>query len=48
VLQIQWLGYFGNIVGRALGAKDVHEPEGELFVFEAFLLLDFVCRHIGL
>jgi hypothetical protein len=48
VLEMQQLGYFGNGVGRALGAEDVPEPEGELVVFEAFLPLDFVCRHIGL
>jgi hypothetical protein len=36
VLEMQHLGYFGNEVGRAPGAKDVPEPEGELVVFEAF------------
>jgi hypothetical protein len=36
MLEMQWLGYFGNGVGRALGAKEVPEPEGELIVFEAF------------
>jgi hypothetical protein len=30
------LGYFGNGVGRAPGAEEVPEPEGELVVFEAF------------
>ena len=30
------LGYFGNGAGRAPGAEDVPEPEGELVVFEAF------------
>jgi hypothetical protein len=33
---MQHLGYFGNGVGRAPGAEDVLEPEGELVVFEAF------------
>jgi hypothetical protein len=36
VLEMQCLGYFGNRVGRAPGAKDVPESEGELVVFEAF------------
>jgi hypothetical protein len=36
VLEMQRLGYFGNEVGRAPGAEDVPEPEGELVVFEAF------------
>jgi hypothetical protein len=44
---MQRLGYFGSGVGRALGVEDVPEPEGELVVFEAFLLLIFVCQHIG-
>jgi hypothetical protein len=48
VLEMQRLCYFGNGVGRAPGAKDVRELEGELVVFEAFLLLVFACRHIGL
>jgi hypothetical protein len=30
------LGYFSNGVGRAPGAEEVPEPEGELIVFEAF------------
>jgi hypothetical protein len=30
------LGYFGNDIGRVLGAEEVPEPEGELVVFEAF------------
>ena len=30
------LGYFGDDVGRAPGAKEVLEPEEELLVFEAF------------
>jgi hypothetical protein len=33
---MQCLGYFENGVGRASGAQDVSEPEGELVVFEAF------------
>jgi hypothetical protein len=33
---MQRLGYFGNGVGQAPGAEDVHEPEDELVVFEAF------------
>jgi hypothetical protein len=36
VLEMQRLGYFGNGVGRALGAEEVPEPEGDLIVFEAF------------
>jgi hypothetical protein len=36
VLEMQWLGYFGNGVGRAPGVEDVPEPEGELVVFGAF------------
>jgi hypothetical protein len=36
VLEMQRLGYFGNGVGRAPGAEEVPEPEGELIVFEAF------------
>jgi hypothetical protein len=36
VHEMQCLGYFGNGVGRALGAEDVPEPEGDLVVFEAF------------
>jgi hypothetical protein len=38
VLEMQWLGYFGNGVGRALGAEEVPEPESELVVFRPFLL----------
>jgi hypothetical protein len=33
VHEMQRLGYFENGVGRAPGAKDVPEPEGELVVF---------------
>jgi hypothetical protein len=40
VLEMQWLGYFGNGVGRALGTEEVLEPEGELVVFEAFFAAD--------
>jgi hypothetical protein len=36
VLEMQRFGYFGNSVGRALGAEEVPEPEGELIVFETF------------
>jgi hypothetical protein len=43
---MQRLGYFGNGVGRAPGAEDLPELEGELVVFEVFLLLVFVYRHI--
>jgi hypothetical protein len=35
---MQWLGYFGNGVGRVLGAEEIPEPEGELVVFEAFFI----------
>jgi hypothetical protein len=48
VLEMQRIRYFGNGVGRALGAKDVPEPEGELVVFEAFSLLVFACRCVSL
>jgi hypothetical protein len=34
--EMQRSGYFGNGVGRASGAEDVPEPDGELVVFEAF------------
>jgi hypothetical protein len=46
VPKMQRLGYFGNSVGRAPGAEEVPEPEGELIVFEAFLLPVFASRHI--
>jgi hypothetical protein len=46
VVEMQRLGYFGNGVGQAPRAKDVPKPEGELVMFEAFLLLVFVCWHI--
>jgi hypothetical protein len=36
MLEMQRLGYFGNSVGRAPGAEEIPEPEGELIVFEAF------------
>ena len=32
MLEMQRLGYFGSGVGRAPGAKDFPEPEGELVV----------------
>jgi hypothetical protein len=38
VLEMQRLGYFGGSVGRAPGAEEVLEPEGELVVFEAFFV----------
>jgi hypothetical protein len=38
VLEMQRLGYFGNGVGRAPGAEEVPEPEGELIVFEVFFV----------
>jgi hypothetical protein len=47
MLEMQRLGYFGSRVGWALGAEDFPELEGELVVFEAFLLLVFICQHIG-
>jgi hypothetical protein len=46
VLEMQRLGYFGDSVGRALGAEEVPEPEGELVVFEAFLSPVFASRQI--
>jgi hypothetical protein len=46
VLELQRLDYFGNGVRRAPGAEEVPEPEGELVVFEAFLLPVFASRHI--
>jgi hypothetical protein len=46
VQEMQWLGYFGNGVGQALGAEEVLGPEGELVVFEVFLLPVFASRHI--
>jgi hypothetical protein len=45
---MQRLGYFGNGVGRTLGAEEVSEPEVELVVFEAFSLLVFACQRISL
>jgi hypothetical protein len=39
MLEMQWLGYFGNGVGRVPGAEVVPEPEGELVVFEAFFVV---------
>jgi hypothetical protein len=47
VQEIQHLCYFGNGVGHAPGAEEVPEPEGELVVFEAFSLPDFVCPRTG-
>jgi hypothetical protein len=38
VLEMQRLGYFGDGVGRVLGAAEIPEPEGELVVFEAFFI----------
>jgi hypothetical protein len=36
VQDMQQLGYFGDGVARVPGTEEVHEPEGELVVFEAF------------
>jgi hypothetical protein len=36
VQDMQQLGYFGNGVGRVLGAEEIPEPEGEIVVFKAF------------
>jgi hypothetical protein len=36
VYKMQRLGYFGDGVGRTLGAKELLESKGELVVFEAF------------
>jgi hypothetical protein len=38
VQEMQQLGYFGDGVGRVLGAEEIPEPEGELVVFEAFFI----------
>jgi hypothetical protein len=38
VEEMQQLGYFGDGVGRVLGAEEIPEPEGELVVFEAFFI----------
>jgi hypothetical protein len=38
VQDMQQLGYFGNGVGRVLGAEEIPEPEGEIVVFEAFFI----------
>jgi hypothetical protein len=38
VQDMQRLGYFGNRVGRVPGVEEIPEPEGEIVVFEAFLL----------
>jgi hypothetical protein len=38
VQEMQQLGYFGDGVGRVPGAEEILEPEGELFVFEAFFI----------
>jgi hypothetical protein len=38
ILEMQWLGYVGDGVGRAPCAEEVPEPEGELVVFEAFFV----------
>jgi hypothetical protein len=48
VMEMQRLGYFGNSVGRASGAEEVPEPEGELVVFRPFLSPVFAsCRRFG-
>jgi hypothetical protein len=36
--EMQQLGYFGDRVGWVPGVEEVHEPEGELVVFEAFFI----------
>lgn len=36
--EMHYLWYFGGGVGRALGAEEVPELEGELVVFEAFFI----------
>jgi hypothetical protein len=46
MLEMQRLGYFGNGAGLAPGAEEIPEPEGELVVFETFLLPVFASRHI--
>jgi hypothetical protein len=33
VEEMQCLGYFGDGVGRTLGAKEILEPDGELVIF---------------
>jgi hypothetical protein len=38
VQDMQQLWYFGNGVGRVLGAEEIPEPKGELVVFEAFFI----------
>jgi hypothetical protein len=38
VQDMQQLEYFGDGVGRVLGAEEIPEPEGELVVFEAFFV----------
>jgi hypothetical protein len=48
VMEMQRLGYFGNGVGRALGAEEVSEPEGNWLFLKPFLLLVFASRRIGL
>jgi hypothetical protein len=45
--EMQCLSYFGNGVGRALGAEEVLELEGELFVLKRFSLPYFGCSRIG-
>ena len=35
---MQQLGYFGNGVARVPGTEEIPEPEGELVVFEAFII----------
>jgi hypothetical protein len=40
VQDMQQLGYFGNGVGRVLGAEEIPEPKGEMVVFEAFFTAD--------
>jgi hypothetical protein len=42
VQEMQWLGYFGDGVGRVPGVEEIPEPEGELVVFEVFFV-DGLC-----
>jgi hypothetical protein len=38
VLEMQWLGYFGDVVGQVPGAEEIPEPESELVVFKSFFV----------
>jgi hypothetical protein len=48
VQEMQHLGYFWDGVGKALGAEEVLEPEGELVFFVVFFTVDFACLCISL